>query len=125
MTEHIASLLDVMAELQDNRIEFETEKQAAQDKVLTEEIRAELSGIDANFAPALARLDEKIASLRSDVERLTLAEGKSVKGTRLYAIYSRGRVTWDGKGLEGFSVAHPEIGAFRKVGEPSVSFRKA
>jgi hypothetical protein len=39
------------------------------------------------------------------------------------AMYTKPRVTWDSKGIEGFSVAHPEINVFRKVGEPSVSIK--
>jgi hypothetical protein len=35
----------------------------------------------------------------------------------------KGRVSWDGKSLDGYMAAHPEISAFRKEGEPSVSLR--
>ena len=33
------------------------------------------------------------------------------------------KTSWDGKLLEGYAVAHPEILAARKVGKPTVSFR--
>lgn len=42
----------------------------------------------------------------------------------MMAVWSKGRVTWDGKGLGGYMVAHPEIEAFRREGKPSVSIRR-
>lgn len=52
-----------------------------------------------------------------------VALGASVKGEHLHAVYSKGRATWDGKLLEGYAVAHPEVLACRNVGEPTVSIR--
>ncbi len=40
------------------------------------------------------------------------------------AIYSKGRMSWDGKRLDGYATAHPEILAFRSEGQPSVSIRE-
>lgn len=40
------------------------------------------------------------------------------------AVYNKGRVSWDSSGLNGYMVAHPEITAFRKEGEPSITLRK-
>jgi len=46
-----------------------------------------------------------------------------VKGRELEAVYVKGRISWDNKALDGYAAAHPEIGAFRKQGDPSVSIR--
>ncbi len=68
-------------------------------------------------------LNARIAALRSEIESLIRDIGQSVKGERLHAIYNKGRVTWDTKGLEGFMVAEPRLASFRKVGEAYVTFR--
>ncbi len=41
------------------------------------------------------------------------------------AIWNKGRASWDGKKLEGYAMDHPEILQAQKVGEPTVTFRKA
>lgn len=70
-------------------------------------------------APLLQAAQE----LEEVIKRAVLQHGASAKGDALHAIYSRGRVTWDGKGLQGYAQSHPEVTQFAKVGEPSVSIR--
>ena len=43
-----------------------------------------------------------------------------LRGANLHAVYSKPRTSWDTKGIAGFAVAHPEILAFQKIGNPSV-----
>ena len=49
--------------------------------------------------------------------------GATVKANGLMAVYNKGRVSWDSKLLDGYAVAHPEILAARKEGDPSVTIR--
>lgn len=72
---------------------------------------------------AMVTLRANIAGLEASVKAEVVAAGASVKGTRLHAVYARGRVSWDTPGLDGYAVANPEIGTFKRVGEPSVSIR--
>lgn len=88
------------------------------------EVRARLDEIEAEFSGKTETANEKAAALEAEIKAEIIAGGASVKGDYLHAIYAKGRVTWDTKGVEGFAVAHPELNAFRKVGEPSVSIRK-
>lgn len=88
------------------------------------EVKARLDEIEAEFSDKLTAANEKAAALEAEVKTYVLAHGMSIKGDYLHAIYVKGRVTWDTKGIEGFAVAHPELNTFRKVGEPSVSIRK-
>jgi len=39
------------------------------------------------------------------------------------AVFSHGRVSWDTSSLDQYAKTHPEIGSFRKEGNPSVSLR--
>lgn len=71
---------------------------------------------------------EQLEAERKTVEALAktdmLASGdKSYDGNGYKIIVMPGRVSWDGKKLDGYMVAHPEITPFRKVGNPFVTIR--
>ena len=116
--------LDALADLQSQKDVISLQKQAVIDSVLTPEIRQKLADIDAEFAGKSEFVDAEIARLTDSVKTEVLLNGATVKGNFLMAVYTKGRETWDGKGLAGFMVAHPEMEKFRKVGEPSISIRK-
>ena len=63
------------------------------------------------------------AELENKVKSLVVEGGKTEKGERLQAVYTKGRVSWDTKAIDGYAISHPELFAFRKEGEPSVSIR--
>jgi len=92
--------------------------------VMTPEIKQALDDIAAEESTALDALNGGIAELTAEVKADVTNFGATVKGDYLMAVYNKARVTWDNKGLDGFAVAHPEIAAFRKVGEPTVTLRK-
>ena len=52
-----------------------------------------------------------------------LTHGVSVKGRRLRAVFSRGRVSWDTDHLDAYASTRPEVGEFRTQSQPSVSLR--
>lgn len=110
------------------------DKQARIDEILTPEIRLKIKNIETDalyaltdieeeFAGKLAALEPNIAALTKDIVDAVKAQGHTEKGDFLQAVYTSPRVTWDSKGIAGYAVAHPEINAFKKVGEASVSFR--
>jgi hypothetical protein len=115
--------LDKLADYQAERQVLAIVKQEQINKVLTPEIKQALSDIDAEFSEKVVAVDENINALTDCIKQAILEEGVSIKGTFLHAIYVKGRVSWDTKGLDGYAVAHPEMAAFRKVGDPSVSIR--
>jgi len=92
--------------------------------IMTPEIQQALADIAAEESTALDALNGGIAELTAEVKADVTNFGATVKGDYLMAVYNKARVTWDNKGLDGFAVAHPEIAAFRKVGEPTVTLRK-
>jgi len=98
-------------------------KQQLIDAIITPEIKAQIAEVEAEFAPKLETVDAKIEAQTSIVKRLVLEIGDSVKGAFLHAVFAKGRVSWDTKALDGYAVAHPEIVAMRKTGDPSVSIR--
>jgi hypothetical protein len=58
------------------------------------------------------------------VKEQVLTKGSTAKGKYLMAVWSKGRVSWDSKTLDGLALILPQITTARKEGEPSVSFRK-
>lgn len=70
-------------------------------------------------------IQEKVHAIEKVIREEVLKHGETVKGTRIWAVYNHGRVSWDTQALMGYGVAHPEIKTFRKQGNPYVSLRKA
>lgn len=83
-----------------------------------------LNDIAAEFDPQLHAIGSQIDELEAQAKEAVLAEGVTVKGGALQAVYSKPRVTWDSKQLDGLMIIIPELSQARKVGAPSVSIRK-
>ena len=115
--------LNMLAEFQAERDALQLKKQELIDSVLTPEIKAQLADIEAEFAPEAKEIEENIAHITEVIKPEVIAAGGTVKGAYLQAVYSRGRVSWDTKALDGYAAGHPEILQFRKEGEPIVSIR--
>src|SRR3972149_12249226 len=124
MKDEIVAKLDSLAELRAKRILLNGELQAKKDGILTAALRASLSSLDAEFRRYFSALDAEEFLLEAVIKDRVLADGSSVKGAYLQAVLSAGRVTWETKALDGFIVSYPELGKFRKVGQPSVAIRK-
>ena len=121
----IKQKLDQLAEFQSQRGVAMLEKQALLDEIYTAEIKARMAEIEAEFATKTEGVAANIAALEAEIKRAVVAHGASVKGSVFHAVFAKGRVSWDTKSLDGYATAHPELLAFRKEGEPSVSIRVA
>lgn len=121
----IKQKLDQLAEFQAQRDAVMLEKQALLDEIYTAEIKARMAKIEAEFVGKTEAVNEKIAALEAEIKQAVISHGASVKGYVLHAVFAKGRVSWDTKSLDGYATAHPELLAFRKEGEPSVSIRVA
>lgn len=121
MTDLIAKI-DALADARDRITATRLEWEALRDRIM-EPIKKELADLDAEFTPLLEAAQEQAATLENEVRADVLTAGASVKGSRLHVIWQKGRVSWDGKSLDGYAAAHPEVLRFRKEGEPSVSIR--
>jgi hypothetical protein len=120
--ETIVAKLDELAELKAAtdlaRIDYETKRTE-----ILRVVQTELEALDAEYAPRLDAATQRMETLEAEIKSDVLRYGASVKGSRLHAVYSRGRVSWDTRALDAYALAHPEVTAFRKQGEPSVSLR--
>ena len=101
------------------------EKQTLIDQVLTPEIKEKLAEIDAEFDPKVEEISQQKSALEAEIKQEILEAGRTIKGTYHSFVWSKPRVSWDTKALDGYAVSHPEITQFRTEGSPSVSVRKA
>ena len=117
---------DLLNEYSDNLVGIEllnAEKQKLIDTVLTREIKEKLAEIDAEFTPKVDALNSRNTALIDTVKGEVLATGQTLNGSYHQAVFTKGRVSWDTKALDGYAAAHPEVATFRKEGQPSVSIR--
>ena len=75
----------------------------------------------------IADMRKELGDLEARIKTSVIALGESCSHNGVVATYRRGyeRVNWDGKALEGFTAAHPEILPFRSSSfiKPSVSIK--
>ena len=86
-------------------------------------LKREYNSKKSKFDNDTSDLQENIKALEDEIEVEVLKLQKSLKGQGIDVIYNKGRESWDGKILTGYAVAHPEILAAKKIGQPTVSFR--
>jgi len=116
--------LDRLAELRDQLAAADSDRRNKLNALLDLKVAARVQSIEDEHNKAIETLAAQATQIEAEIKQSVLARGQSVKGSVLHAIWMKGRVTWDGSGLDGFAVAHPEMGQFRRVGDPSVSIRK-
>ena len=124
MEETIKVQLDLLAEAQSQRDLLSVDKQNLIETVLTPEVKAKISDIDAEFLDQFIALDKRIAELNSGIKSSVLAHGSSVKGSILHAIWSKARASWDLKKFDEYALTNPEILSLREMGKPSVSIKR-
>jgi hypothetical protein len=121
----IAEKLDRLAKHYAERDDLEAQKQALVDQVVPPEIKARLNDIEAEFAHKAQAASANIEGLEAEIKAETLTHGESVRASGIQAVWTKGRQSWDSKGLTNYGDSHPEILQFRKEGDPSVAIRRA
>ena len=111
-------LSEIKAAAEVTRLDYEAKRAE-----IMKAVQAQLDDLAAEFEPLIKSAEERAADLEIEIKRDVLTQGASIKGRRLYAIFSRGRVSWDTEALGAYAIAHPEVGEFRRQGQPSVSLR--
>jgi len=114
--------LEQLAESQSQRDLIQLQYNELRAKILGQ-VQDELDFLDVEFASPLAMAAEVIEKWTGEIKDDILQRGASVKGSRLQAVFVKGRVTWQTDNLDGFATAYPELLQFRKVGQPSVTIR--
>ena len=92
------------ATLEDLAQQYETQRLA-----ILASVQPALDAAWQEYCDQQAPLLQAAQELEDVIKRAVLQQGASIKGKTLHAVYSRGRVTWDGKALQSYAVMHPEI----------------
>ncbi len=121
-TEEIHQLLEKLTETRAQLDLLRMDMQSPRAQILAP-VQKELDALDIEYGPKLETAQNTEAVLVEQIKAAVLELGQSVKSDHLNAVYSEGRKSWDDRALTGYAMAHPELFAFRKVGEPSVSLR--
>ena len=111
-------LADLRATQDATRIDYENKRSE-----ILKAVQRELEALDAEYQPLLEASQTRADALETEIKDAVVHRGASVKGSRIYAMFFRGRVSWDREKLENYGKAHPEVLDFRKEGEPYVSLR--
>lgn len=112
--------------LEDARAQLDmilADKATAEKQAIPPEVRAALADIDEEFAPLLAKAQEAYTQAEAEAKAAVIDHGATVKGQFLQVVWSKPRVAWDAKALDGYALNHPELFAFRTEGSPSASVR--
>lgn len=115
--------LDALYELKRAIEVSNMDKQALIDSILTPEIKQKIAEIESEFSEKNAVVNTKLSALEYEIKADVVSGGETVKGDYLMAVFTKGRVSWDTKSLDGYAAAHPEVAQFKKTGDPSVSIR--
>lgn len=120
----VSQLLDELYSLEIEKDKLCLDLTKLKEALVPVEIRQKIAEAEASVEGEKQQLETKINEIRERVKTYTIVAGVSIKGAYLHAVFFKPKVTWDSQKLDGFAQAHPEILAFRKVGEPSIQIRK-
>jgi hypothetical protein len=118
VAEKLKRLTDLRAAADVTRLDYEAKRAG-----ILKQVQAELDGLEAEYSPLLESVDENISNLEAEIKTEVLLHGESVQGGTYRAVYTRGRTTWDGSGIEKYAELHPDVLMYRKQGPPSVALR--
>lgn len=121
--EQIKAKLDTLADLQAAKQALQLEERALLDALIPSDVLEKMREIELEYSQKYTGVDANIANLTDEVKAAVVANGASVKGTYLHAVWTKGRVSWDGKQLDGMMALIPGLAAARSEGSPSVSIR--
>jgi hypothetical protein len=119
ISEKLNRLADMRSQIDAINLHYRELRQS----IIPAEIQDQLNDMEVEQQSTLEAAKIGISQLENEIKSEVLGFGESVKGDYLQAVWSKPRVTWDTKALEGFAAAHPELLEFRKVGKPSVTIR--
>jgi hypothetical protein len=96
----------------------------AKQDALPADVRKIIEDNEIAFQDRIEAVNAEIAELETLVKNTVIAAGATSKAAGLMAVFTKGRVSWDGKKLEGLMMVIPQLKDARKEGDPTVSIRK-
>ena len=118
----ISAKLRRLAELRAAEASSKADYEARKTAILSK-IQPELDALEAEYTPLFQALTEQETNATAEIKNDVLRFGASVRSDTIKAVYTKGRVSWDTKGLTRYAEAHPDVLEFRKQGAPLVIIR--
>jgi hypothetical protein len=118
VSEKLERLSNLHAAADVTRLDYE----AKRNEILAK-VQAELDALELEYQPLMDTVQENIDELETQIKTDVLLHGESVSGGTYRAVFSKGRVGWDNKGMEQYAQLHPDVLKFRTEGQPIVSLR--
>lgn len=118
----VSDKLEQLAEIQAQGDVLTIQRNELRAKILAT-VQDKLDALDAEFDGPLSQVQARAVALEAEIKAEVLVGGVSVKTTRLQAVWSKPRVTWESGILDGLLTVFPQIEKARKVGQPSVAIR--
>lgn len=118
--------MDAMKQYEANRQalgDLRAELKRRMDAILAQ-VKDELDALHAELDPLVSAAEGDLSAVEAALKQEIIAAGVTVKGEHYMAVFNKPRVTWDTAKLEGLALAHPEILALKKMGEPTVTIRE-
>ena len=115
--------LDSLADLRSQMDSIALQENEATKAAIPEELMKILDNIEIEFSGRMDAVSDLASALEKEIKADVLVNRASVKGTYLYAIWNKGRISWNTKALDGYLLAHPELEKLRKQGKPSITIR--
>jgi hypothetical protein len=120
--EHVAEKLKRLSNLRAAEDVTRLDYEAKRAEVL-KQVQAELDALKAEYEPLLESVKQNLELLETEIKTDVLLHGESVQGGTYRAVYTKGRTSWDNKGIEKYAELHPDVLLYRKQGPPAVSLR--
>jgi phage host-nuclease inhibitor protein Gam len=118
ITAKLRRLADLRVAFDSSKTDYESRK-----KAILMKIQPDLDSLEAEYAPLFKALTKQETTATAEIKNDVLRFGASVRTDTVKAVYTKGRVTWDTKGLTRYAEAHSDVLEFRKQGTPVVILR--
>ena len=115
--------LDRLAALRVAADRLPNERIEALMRLIPPEDHPQARAILKEFEDLESQTRQQAAELETAIKDHAIRTGEVGQGTYLQLILQPPRVTWDNKSMAVYASLHPEVLAYRKVGEPSVQIR--
>jgi DNA repair exonuclease SbcCD ATPase subunit len=125
--EKVTGLMKKYMEVKKELATLEAEKQRLIDEAMPKEVQKKVAEIEEEFAGKSEKAAESLTKYEEEIKEGVVSLQKNVAVEGLKATYHKGRVTWDGKGLEELAETNPDVGILilphKKQGKDYASFK--
>jgi hypothetical protein len=125
MSESVYDLIDKLNEFEGKLHDINKHYDQLKEEQVPPEVREALIDIEIERVTETGRIERMINTIKNEIRAFVAAGGETIKYGGWTAAAKGGRVSWNDASLMGYAITHPEIKAFRVVGNPSASLSRS